>query len=87
MPHEYFRVYKTKKQKIGYVRQTDIEEIRFEELIISLAKTNDFISRADVMELLHINSGKAYTLLKRLVDKGALEPINKGRYAKYQLIK
>ena len=78
------KVYKTKEQKIGYVRQTDINEIRYQELIINLAKANEYISRADVMELLHVTDSKAYTLLKRLVDKGVLEPVNKGRYAKYQ---
>lgn len=80
------KVYNTKSQKLGYVRQTDIDELRYEELIINLAKANDYISRADVIELLHINYGKAYTLLKRLVDKNRLKPINKGRYAKYQYL-
>ena len=78
------KVYNTKAKKIGYVHQTDIEEMRYRELIINLAKKNDYISRADVVQLLHVDDGKAYRLLKSLADKKVLEPINKGRYAKYR---
>ena len=77
------KVYSTKSKRIGYVRQVDIDETRYPELIINLAKTNEFISRADVVQLLHVDNNKAYRLLKSLADQGVLEPINKGRYAKY----
>lgn len=77
------KVYRTKSKRIGYVRQVDIDETRYPELIINLAKTNEFISRADVVQLLHVDNNKAYRLLKSLVNQGVLEPINKGRYAKY----
>ena len=69
---------------IGYVRQMDIDETRYLELIQNLAKNNEYISRSDVVQLLHINENKAYSLLKKLVNSGALLPVNKGRYAKYQ---
>ena len=69
---------------IGYVRQMDIDETRYLELIQNLAKNNEYISRSDVVQLLHINESKAYNLLKKLVSDGVLLPINKGRYAKYQ---
>ena len=78
------KVYSTKSKKIGYVRQVDIDETRYPELIINMAKTNDYISRADVVQLLHVDENKAYRLLKGLVDQQVLEPINKGRYAKYR---
>lgn len=78
------KVYSTKSKRIGYVRQVDIDETRYPELIINLAKTNEFISRADVVQLLHVDNNKAYRLLKSLADQGVLEPINKGRYAKYR---
>ncbi len=78
------KIYSTKSKRIGYVRQVDIDETRYPELIINLAKTNEFISRADVVQLLHVDNNKAYRLLKSLVDQGVLEPINKGRYAKYR---
>ncbi len=78
------KVYKSQAGKIGYVRQVDIDETRYPELIINLAKNTEFLSRADVVELLHVSPSKAYTLLKKLVEQGMLEPINKGHYAKYR---
>lgn len=80
------KVYSTKTARIGYVRQVDIDETRYPELIINLAKSSDFLSNADVVQLLHVSSSKAYTLLKKLVDQGVLSPINKGHYAKYKYI-
>lgn len=79
------KVYRTKEQKMGYVRQVDIDASRYQELILNMAKTNPYISRADVIQLLHVDEGKAYRLLKELVQQGALELVNKGRYAKYKL--
>ena len=81
------KVYKTQAGKIGYVRQVDIDETRYPELIINLAKNTDFLSRADVVQLLHVSPSKAYNLLKKLVKQGQLEPFNKGHYAKYQYIR
>ncbi|SFR83300.1 ATP-dependent DNA helicase RecG [[Clostridium] aminophilum] len=78
------KVYSTKSKNIGYVRQVDIDETRYPELIINMAKSNEFISRADVIQLLHVDENKAYRLLKALVEQKLLEPINKGRYAKYR---
>lgn len=80
-------VYNTKAEKIGYVRQAHIDEARYSELLLNLAHNSEFISRADVMRLLHVKDSKAYTLLKKLVESGNLEPIHKGRYAKYRFIK
>ena len=78
------KVYDTKSKRIGYVRQIDIDEARYPELIINLAKTNEFISRANIIQLLHVDANKAYRLLKALVDQGLLETVNKGRYSKYK---
>ena len=80
------KVYNTKAAKIGYVRQVDIDETRYPELILNLAKSNKYISRADVIQLLHVSTSKAYTLLKKLTAQGKLEPVNKGHYAKYKYI-
>lgn len=79
------KVYNTKEKKLGYVRQADIDESRYQELILNMSKTNDFISRADVVSLLHIDENKAYKLLKKMVDGDLLVRVNKGRYAKYRL--
>ena len=79
------QVYNEKQKTVGYVRQKDIDEIRYPELILDLARNNPFIARADVVRLLHIQDNKAYRLLRKLVDSGQLEAVNKGHYAKYRL--
>lgn len=79
------KLYQGKEKAIGYVRQKDIDEARYPEMIINMAQNTAFIARADVMELLHVSDSKAYTLLKGLVKRNILEPVNKGRYAKYRL--
>ena len=80
------KIYKSQAGKIGYVRQVDTDEARYPELIVNLAKNTDYLSRADVVQLLHVSPSKAYTLLKKLVIQGLLEPVNKGHYAKYKYI-
>lgn len=79
------KLYHGKEKAIGYARQKDIDEARYPEMIINMAQNTAFIARADVMELLHVSDSKAYTLLKGLVKRNILEPVNKGRYAKYRL--
>ena len=80
------KVYKSQSAKIGYVRQVDIDETRYPELIINLAKNTDYLARADVVQLLHVSPSKAYNLLKKLVEQRILKPVNKGHYAKYKYI-
>ena len=79
------KLYSNKGRASGYVRQADIDEARYPELIVRLAKNNEFISNADIVQLLHVSNSQAYRLLKRLVDEGRLESVNKGRYAKYRI--
>jgi ATP-dependent DNA helicase RecG len=78
------KIYKTNSAKIGYVRQVDIDETRYPELILNLAKNTEFLSRADIVQLLHVSPSKAYILLKKLVDQNALIAVNKGHYSKYK---
>lgn len=77
------RVYATDSKRSGAIRGGDIGEDRYQEMIIALAKENDFISRSDVVRHLHVDESKAYRLLKALALRGILRPANKGRYAKY----
>jgi len=79
------KLYPNKNQAIGYIRQKDIDEARYPEMIINMASTAEFIARADVVKLLHVNEDKAYNLLKALTRQGVLVMVNKGRYAKYKL--
>lgn len=81
------KIYQDKAKAIGYVLQKDIDEARYPEMIISMAKGAEFIARADVINLLHVNKDKAYALLKALTDKEVLIKVNNGRYAKYKLNK
>ena len=79
------KLYQDKSKTIGYVRQKDIDEARYPEMIVNMARKNEFIARADVVNLLHVNEDKAYNLLKALTRQGILSMVNKGRYAKYKL--
>ena len=79
------KLYQDKSKTIGYVRQKDIDEARYPEMIVNMARKNEFIARADVVNLLHVNEDKAYNLLKALTGQGILSMVNKGRYAKYKL--
>lgn len=81
------KLYNDHEKKIGYVRQRDIDEARYPELILSMAEKSEYISRADVMNLLHVNENKAYSLMNKLVNQGMLELVQKGRYAKYRLVR
>lgn len=78
------KVYRTTHNTIGYVRQTDIDEVRYEELILKLARKSDAgIARKDVCELLNVSKDQAYRLLKKLVDKDELKLIGSGSATRY----
>ena len=68
-----------------YVRQTDIDIIRYTELILKLAKTKDYITRKDVIDLLHVTGPQAYRLLKKLVNQGKLISTGNTSAAQYKL--
>lgn len=78
------KMYKKQMNAVGYVRQTDIDNIRYDELIIKLAKKNGSVNRADVSELLHVSPSQAYRLLKKLKEKNMLILIGKGKNAHYR---
>ena len=55
-------------------------------MILKLAEAQDgTITKADVVELLHLENHQAYSLINKLVKDGKLEKIAGGRYAKYKL--
>lgn len=66
--------------------QKDIDKARYLELIKSLALENEFISKADVVNLLHVSESQALYYIKKLIEKGELRAVQKGRYAKYEAI-
>lgn len=69
-----------------FVRQSDIDRVRYPELILKLARQQGgTVATHDVEELLHIHRKQAYRLLRKLVDSGDLEPEGSGGYAHYVL--
>lgn len=78
---------KAYKDPVQYVRQTDIDGIRYEELILKLARRKESIARKDVMELLHVSAPQAYRLLKKLETGGKLVRSGKTKTAYYTLAK
>lgn len=71
---------------MGYVRQTGIDKLKHDELVIKLAKQQGYVTRDNVSELLNINNSQAYRVLKGLVDKKKLVLVGKGRGARYKLL-
>lgn len=63
---------KSYKDPAQYVRQTDIDVIRYSELILKLAHTKEYITRKDVVNLLHVSGPQAYRLLKKLENSKQL---------------
>ena len=81
------KVYRDQDNMTGYVRQTGIDLIKHEELIIKLAKTqHGIVTRDNVVDLLGINPSQAYRMLKRLTDSGKFKLVGSGRGAHYEMI-
>ncbi|WP_294706493.1 RNA-binding domain-containing protein [uncultured Fusobacterium sp.] len=77
-------VYMENNNSIGYVRQSGIDAIRHEEMVLKLVKeSNNGVRREEVSELLNVSKDKAYLVLKKLVESNKIELIGKGRGAKY----
>lgn len=80
------KVYKQNNESVKYVRQTDIDAVRYPELIIKLAKQQDgVITKKDVTELLKITDVQAYLQIKKLLGEGKLVLNQKGKYANYKV--
>ena len=71
-------------KKAEYVRQTDIEKIRYPELVMQLVEKQDVISRKDVVDLLHVTASQAYRILDNLVDRGQLRREGSTRNSVYR---
>ena len=81
------KVYRAQENSVGYVRQTGIDTLKYEELSLKLAKQQGYVTRDNVKELLNISSSQAYRILKKLADKEKLVLIGTGRNARYELVK
>lgn len=79
------KLYRENEKEVAYVRQTDIEQIRYPELVLQLARNKATIARSDVAELLHISPSQANRILKRLVENGNLIPEGERRGRVYRI--
>lgn len=79
------RMYREKARTAQYVRQTDIDRIRYAELILKLTRKQGSVTRADVVELLHISPPQAHRLLQKLVSEGQLAQSGKNRGTTYRI--
>ena len=77
--------YKRAKNTVAYVRQKDIDPIRYESLILELLEKKKDVCRADVVELVHVTPSQAFRILKKMADKGKIQLVGKGARAKYVL--
>lgn len=80
------RYYYNNNSNMQYVRQSGIDDVRHEELVIKLARMQDGIfTKRDVVELLGLSDTLAYKLIKRMKANGEIEISQSGRYAKYKI--
>ncbi len=81
------KVYRRSGKVVEYVRQSDIDRVRYSELIIKLIHEQKTVSRNDVMELLHLSANQAYYQLRKLVDEGRIRKVGSGkRKARYEAV-
>lgn len=78
------KVYSKAGKAKEYVRQTDIDKVRYPELIMKLAEKQGSVTTADVSALLHVDSSKAYYEIRKLVKKGLLKKGKDGPDAFYE---
>lgn len=81
------KIYRENKETIQYVRQTDIDSIRYPELVMKLVNTQKgIITKKDVIKLLKVTPSQAYAVIKKLQAEGRLELLCGGKYSKYKVI-
>lgn len=82
------KVYRKTGKSKEYTRQRGIDQVRFPEMILKLAESqNGAVTKTDVAELLHVSKPKAYEFLQQLCEERQLVLTGRGRYAKYELSK
>lgn len=77
------RVYAAHGKASEYVRQTDIENVRYPELVMKLARTKGSITTADVKDLLRVDYDRAYYTVSKLVREKSLQKVGSGRASRY----
>lgn len=81
------KIYREINESIQYVRQTGIDSIRYPELVLKLARTqNGIITKQDICDLLKITPSQAYSLIKKLQKENKIYLLNGGKYTKYKVV-
>ena len=81
------KVYRRSGRAMDYVRQSDIDRVRYPELIIKLMHEQKSVSKNDVMELLHLEGNQAYYQLRKLVLEGRAKKVGSGRNVRYVAVR
>ncbi len=80
------KAYRASGREADYVRQSDIDSVRYPELILKLArKRGGTVATRDVADLLHLQRQQARRLLQGMVESGELERRGKGSATHYVL--
>ncbi len=81
------KVYRRSGRAMEYIRQSDIDRVRYPELIIELMHEQKSVSKNDVMELLHLEENQAYYQLRKLVLEGRAKKVGSGRNVRYAAVR
>ena len=81
------KVYRRSGRAMDYVRQSDIDRVRYPELIIKLMHEQKSVRKNDVMELLHLEGNQAYYQLRKLVLEGRAKKVGSGRNVRYAAVR
>lgn len=80
------KVYSRSGKEAGYVRQSDIDKVRYPELVMKLAeRQGGSVATRDVEGLPRLHRKQAYRLLVKLVEEGKLVLVGRGGGAHYEV--
>lgn len=71
------------KNKTGKKSQTETPLQDVEKMILESVAKKGFVTRTDVEEMLNLKQTRAYTILRKLCDIGALQAVSEGKNTKY----
>ena len=78
------KFYKAQNREIEMIRQSGIDSVRNDELVMQLAREKGCITRSDVMQTLGLEAQPAYRLLRKLTDQGRLSREGDRRTSTYR---
>lgn len=81
------RMYSRAGKAADFVRQSDIDTVRYPELVLKLARQQGgSVATREVESLLHVSRRQAYRVLRQLMDESKLKRVGSGRNIHYKLI-